>query len=82
MHQGHSERPAELHGLDVFADDAAFFARQGLEPFAHRLVARSSAEESDGEDWFCAICVLRANSDSDSNSFRMRGQIEFLSNWS
>jgi hypothetical protein len=23
----HSERPAELHGLDVFADDPAVFAR-------------------------------------------------------
>src|SRR5206468_6903942 len=49
--QGHSERPAKLHGLDVFADDSAFPARQRPEPFAHRLVAGSGTEESGSEDW-------------------------------
>ena len=46
---------AELHGLDVLAKDAVFLARLGLEPFAHRLVARSSAEEGDGANWRLAV---------------------------
>jgi len=44
----HPERSAELHGLDVFANDPAFCARQRFQPLAHRLVASERGEESDG----------------------------------
>ena len=48
----HSERPVELHGFNLFANDASFLASEGLEPFANWLTSGSRSEENYGQDWF------------------------------
>lgn len=49
-HQRHAERPAELHGLDVFADRLAILAFEVAQPVTHRLIARRGGIEVNLQD--------------------------------
>lgn len=46
-HQRHAERPSQLHGLDIDADNPAVFLAQAFEPLADRLVTCGCAIEDD-----------------------------------
>jgi len=45
VHLRQAERPAKLNRLDVSSDAPAFIPWQGLQPFAHRFIARCGAIE-------------------------------------
>jgi len=44
--QRHTQRPAELHRLDIFANSAPFTGRQSLQPFAYRFITAVGGKES------------------------------------
>ena len=48
-HERHSERPAELHGFDIFADHFPFSGRQLFEPDTDWFHAGLGGEENDGK---------------------------------
>lgn len=46
-HQRHTQRPAILDGLDIFAYDLSVWWGQFLQPIANRLIARIASEKPD-----------------------------------
>ena len=46
-YQRHSERPAELHGLYIFAYGFFVCRRESTQPFTNRLIAGIGLEEAD-----------------------------------
>jgi len=53
--QWHSQRPAELHGLDSLSNYAPFLRRQSLEPIPYWFRASIGAKEHHRQDWFIGV---------------------------